>query len=148
MVKINSRPLYALERIPVPIKEETGWTPEMLWTFSRRKKSIVCGGIWILDLPARSSVSVTTALSRFRRRSGRTFVWSAGSGRLRKRMKILNTFGVSTENRTGHHSSASQWRRHMNYYWFQFQPIVCMLSLSTLLGHLTPGWINRSVCRI
>jgi hypothetical protein len=39
------RPLYALERIPVPVKEEAEWTPETLWVFSRRKISFVSGGI-------------------------------------------------------------------------------------------------------
>jgi hypothetical protein len=40
VVNIISLPLYALERIPVRIKEEAGWTPKTLWVFSMRKKKV------------------------------------------------------------------------------------------------------------
>ena len=34
----GDRPLYPVKLLPVPIKEETGWVPELVWTVLREKK--------------------------------------------------------------------------------------------------------------
>jgi hypothetical protein len=48
---------------PVPIEWEAGWDPETIWTISRRVKCLVRAGIWTLQRPARSLVTILTTLS-------------------------------------------------------------------------------------
>jgi hypothetical protein len=46
------------ERVPVPVEQEAGWAPELIWTLSRR------GRLRSFDCPARNLVTVSTSFGR------------------------------------------------------------------------------------
>ena len=62
MAKFMSR-----ERTPVPIEQEAGEEPRLVWTFWRRGKSVAPAGIRTTDRPARSIVptSNTTPVTAY-----------------------------------------------------------------------------------
>jgi hypothetical protein len=63
-VNITTRPLYPLESTPVSIELEAGWSPETVWTFWRREKSLTLAGIQTPKPPVRSPVAILATLSR------------------------------------------------------------------------------------
>jgi len=46
MVIFISKLLYTLERTSIPNEQESGWVPELVWTFLRRQNSLALTRIW------------------------------------------------------------------------------------------------------
>jgi len=63
MVRITVFPLYSLEIIPLPIEQEPGWAPELLWTVWRSEMSFASAWIPTPDRPDRSIVAIPPTLS-------------------------------------------------------------------------------------
>jgi hypothetical protein len=61
VVNTTPRPLYPRERTPVPVEQETGWAPNLVW---RREIFLNPAGIWTPDRPARSPATMLTMLSQ------------------------------------------------------------------------------------
>jgi hypothetical protein len=53
---------FTRERMPVRIKQEKGWTPELVWTFWRTEKYFAPNGIRTPDSAARTLASEQTTL--------------------------------------------------------------------------------------
>jgi hypothetical protein len=64
VIDVTLRPLYPHERTQAPTHWKGGWTPQPVWTFWKKEKSLASAGIWTLDPPARILVGLLTALSR------------------------------------------------------------------------------------
>ena len=64
VVNFTPRPIYSRESTLVPIEQGVVWPPEPFRTVWRRRKSVAPHGIQTLDHPARSLVTILTALSR------------------------------------------------------------------------------------
>jgi hypothetical protein len=62
MVNFTLRLLYPCEIIPVPNEYLAGWVPGLVWTFWRNDKSLAHTGIWTLDHPTRSLVTIPNML--------------------------------------------------------------------------------------
>ena len=58
-------PLYPWQRTPVPIKQEDGWTPESVWAFYRKEKSIYTAGVWTPCRPHSHAITVSTKPTNF-----------------------------------------------------------------------------------
>ena len=58
MVSSTPRPHFTPRKDPVPIVQEAGWAPGPVWTGGKSRPY----RDWILDLPARSSVTIPTEL--------------------------------------------------------------------------------------
>jgi hypothetical protein len=63
MVRITLCPLYSLQITAVPIEQEAGWAPELLWTVWKRETSFASARIPTLDRPERSIVAIPPTLS-------------------------------------------------------------------------------------
>jgi hypothetical protein len=60
MLNFKHRRLYPREIIPVPIEQEAGWAPELVWTFQWTEHSSATTGTLIPDRPARCVVGIPT----------------------------------------------------------------------------------------
>ena len=58
-VRGQPRPLFTLEKDPVPIVQEAGWAPGTVWTVA---ENLASTRIRSADCPARSSVAIPTEL--------------------------------------------------------------------------------------
>ena len=58
VVSSTPRPLFFSGKDPVPIEQEAGWAPWPVWTGGKSRPT----GIRSTDLPARSSVAISTEL--------------------------------------------------------------------------------------
>jgi len=57
-------PLLPVKGAPVPTEYEPGWALQLFWMFWKREKTLAPAGIWTMDYPASSLVTVLTTLSQ------------------------------------------------------------------------------------
>ena len=98
MVNFTPQMLPPRERTLVPTEQETGWTPEPVWTFPEKKKYLTPTGIWTPNRPARSLVTTSNTL-RYdvnkcnERNTEKIHTWiHKGKLPLRKAQKSQNTW--------------------------------------------------------
>ena len=89
MISFTSRPLYPRERTPVPIKQEAGWAPKLVWTFRPNKKFLA---LVVIRNPNRISSSVFAIMSTL---SHVLFIiHSTEAGRRKLLLHLINRLGL------------------------------------------------------
>jgi hypothetical protein len=61
VVNFTPRSLYPLEENPVPVRQESGWAPEPVWTPWRKENSLVLAGN---RMPSVQHVALATEIFR------------------------------------------------------------------------------------
>jgi len=84
VVSSTPQPHFTPEKDPVPIVQEVGWVPGLVWTGEKSRPHRNS----IPDRPARSSVTIPTALPGPRRLLNEVFN-SAGSLQLREKVSAF-----------------------------------------------------------